>query len=333
MKLKLIKHCYHISNDVLLKKIVLVSLTVLLIIAGTLVGCDGDDPPGIDDMINYVQKTWRIVASTDDIKQVLDLDDPMSHIPFKSEIGGILTVISMKQNIDKGEYHKAAEKGATWLLPFGLKEIGLQWLSSYVSLGTVCYEYFNWLYEKANQEAFNAQVQYYIWYREDGISESEMRRDYAVRNGYLQNPRYEGSIQPSSSEFTPEDVFRVGRAFWDAKDAEQQYRVTDEELIRGSFLNALMQIKTSAIPIQTSFTLTLYVHDGSASGPVISGAQVSGQDANGISFSQTTNSAGYVTITGAPGLWSFSVSKAGYQTNTWTQFTQVTETRHAYLIK
>ena len=65
-------------------------------------------------------------------------------------------------------------------------------------------------------------------------------------------------------------------------------------------------------------TLTLYVHEGSASGPVIAGAQVTGKDAAGVSFNQTTNSSGYVTITGSPGTWQFSVSKTGYQTNSWS---------------
>jgi hypothetical protein len=40
---------------------------------------------------------------------------------------------------------------------------------------------------------------------------------------------------------------------------------------------------------KSNVTLTLYVHEGTTSGPVIVGAQVSGQDAAGSSFSQVTN--------------------------------------------
>lgn len=78
-------------------------------------------------------------------------------------------------------------------------------------------------------------------------------------------------------------------------------------------------------------TLTLYVHEGSASGPVLVGARVTGNDAGGASFDQTTNSSGYVQITGAPGTWSFTASKSGYQTNSWSQSITETCTRHAYL--
>jgi tetratricopeptide (TPR) repeat protein len=80
-------------------------------------------------------------------------------------------------------------------------------------------------------------------------------------------------------------------------------------------------------------TLTLYIHDGSANGPVIPGAQVTGQDGSGNSFQATTDSKGYVTIEGNPGTWSFSVSADGYETNNWDQ--DITEDciKHAYFQK
>jgi hypothetical protein len=80
-------------------------------------------------------------------------------------------------------------------------------------------------------------------------------------------------------------------------------------------------------------TLILYVHEGSASGPVLSRAQVTGQDGAGNSFDKTTGTSGYVTITGTPGTWQFTASKSGYQTSTWTQSTTTTCTRHAFLVK
>ena len=84
--------------------------------------------------------------------------------------------------------------------------------------------------------------------------------------------------------------------------------------------------------IEESVTLTLYVHENTASGPIIAGAQVTGQDAQGNSFYQITNSSGYVILNGMPGTWSFTASKSGYQTNSWSQAI-TTETRHAFLIK
>ena len=55
-------------------------------------------------------------------------------------------------------------------------------------------------------------------------------------------------------------------------------------------------------------TETIYVHDGDMNGPVIPGAQVSGLDGLRNSVQGTTNSNGYVTLTGYPGscvLYSF----------------------------
>ena len=87
----------------------------------------------------------------------------------------------------------------------------------------------------------------------------------------------------------------------------------------------------SHTPTPTTVTLTIYVHDGSASGPIISGASVMGSDASGTSFSQTTNSEGYFTITGTSGVWQFSVSKPGYQTYYSSQIISSTCTRDPYL--
>ncbi|MDP2719401.1 MAG: hypothetical protein Q8P44_06190 [Dehalococcoidia bacterium] len=84
---------------------------------------------------------------------------------------------------------------------------------------------------------------------------------------------------------------------------------------------------------QAPVTLTLYVHENSASGPIISGAQVTGQDGAGASFSQVTNSSGYVSISGTAGTWSFTASKSGFNTNSWSQSITATDTKHAYMVK
>jgi len=66
----------------------------------------------------------------------------------------------------------------------------------------------------------------------------------------------------------------------------------------------------AAVSKSAPVTLTLYVHEGSTGGPVISGALVAGQDGVGQAFSQTTNTAGCVIINGVPGTWVFSVSES-----------------------
>ncbi|MEM3486376.1 MAG: PKD domain-containing protein [Candidatus Methanomethyliaceae archaeon] len=90
-------------------------------------------------------------------------------------------------------------------------------------------------------------------------------------------------------------------------------------------------IKSCGFGENSTVTLTLYVHEGSATGPVIAGAKVQGQDGGGNTFDQTTNDSGYVALTGVAGTWQFTVSKSGYKTNSWSQAITETCTKHAYL--
>jgi hypothetical protein len=70
-------------------------------------------------------------------------------------------------------------------------------------------------------------------------------------------------------------------------------------------------------PLDQDVTLTLYVHAGSETGPFLSGVRVTGNDAGGTSFDKTTGTGGYVTITGASGLWHFKIEKLGYKPVEW----------------
>jgi hypothetical protein len=86
-------------------------------------------------------------------------------------------------------------------------------------------------------------------------------------------------------------------------------------------------------PQDTQVTLTLYVHEGSKSGPVIPGATVIGQDGSGNSFSGTADVNGIVTLTGIPGTWYFTASASGYVDNPWDQSITSTCTKHAFIQK
>ncbi len=101
------------------------------------------------------------------------------------------------------------------------------------------------------------------------------------------------------------------------------------EVEKDSEATAAADVVSIGFPV----TLNLYVHEGYASGPTISGVQVTGEDGAGHSFEQTTSSDGYVTITGIPGTWSFSASADGYETNKWDQEITETDTKDAYLIE
>ena len=80
----------------------------------------------------------------------------------------------------------------------------------------------------------------------------------------------------------------------------------------------------------TNVTLTLYIHDG-AGGTVISGVAVTGVDAIGTAFSETTNASGFVTVTGAAGTWSFTSVKSGFSNRSWSQ--NITETGAVHTFK
>ncbi|MEN6513014.1 PKD domain-containing protein [Methanoculleus sp.] len=85
--------------------------------------------------------------------------------------------------------------------------------------------------------------------------------------------------------------------------------------------------------IQSTYvTLTLYVHESSTSGPLLSNVQVTGSDGAGNPFSKITSSGGYVTITGTPGTWSFTASKSEYDSSSWSQSITTSCERHAYLV-
>jgi len=65
---------------------------------------------------------------------------------------------------------------------------------------------------------------------------------------------------------------------------------------------------------QDQVSQTVYVHEGDLNGTLLSGVQVVGQDAAGISFQATTDSNGIVVVNGQPGSWQFVFTKEGYET-------------------
>ncbi len=93
------------------------------------------------------------------------------------------------------------------------------------------------------------------------------------------------------------------------------------------------QVAAPSQPPVARVALTLYVYEGSVTGPLIPGARVTGQDGGGSNFDQTTNSSGYVTVFGLPGTWRFVAAKDSYQPNSWSQDISSTCTRYAFLQK
>jgi hypothetical protein len=71
----------------------------------------------------------------------------------------------------------------------------------------------------------------------------------------------------------------------------------------------------ASVPSEESqVTLTLYLLDGRATGPILPDVSVTSYDAEGNDFTGITDSNGSVVITGMPGTWSFLLAKNRFET-------------------
>ena len=89
-------------------------------------------------------------------------------------------------------------------------------------------------------------------------------------------------------------------------------------MIRGSCLAAALMLLIGSSMILTAssqeqVSQTVYVHEGDLNGTLLSGVQVTGQDAAGNSFEGVTDSNGVAVVIGQPGTWQFEFTKNGYE--------------------
>lgn len=89
----------------------------------------------------------------------------------------------------------------------------------------------------------------------------------------------------------------------------------------------------SAASAQDQIALSVYVHEGSLNGTVLSGVQVSGQDARGSSIDATSDENGVAVLKGLPGTWKLAFKKDGYEPIELTYEATQTEEVAAYLEK
>ena len=89
-------------------------------------------------------------------------------------------------------------------------------------------------------------------------------------------------------------------------------------MIKGSCLAALILLIGSSMILSASaqeqVSQTVYVYEGDFNGTLLSGVQVTGQDAAGNSFGEMTDSNGIAVVNGQPGTWQFVFTKEGYET-------------------
>jgi hypothetical protein len=90
---------------------------------------------------------------------------------------------------------------------------------------------------------------------------------------------------------------------------------------------------SSGASSQDSVALTVYVHEGSIDGDLLSGVAITGMDADGNSFEEKTGTSGTAVVSGTPGTWQFSFEKSGYKPLYLTYNATQTESTAAYLEK
>jgi len=84
---------------------------------------------------------------------------------------------------------------------------------------------------------------------------------------------------------------------------------------------------------QEQVALTIYIHEGDLNGTMLSGVQITGQDAEGSSFEGITDSNGAAVIKGQPGTWKFAFAKKGYDALSLEYDVTQTDEAAAYLQK
>ncbi len=99
------------------------------------------------------------------------------------------------------------------------------------------------------------------------------------------------------------------------------------------YLAAMLILSGMILPAssQEQVALTVYVHEGDLDGALLTGVKISGQDASGNEFVQTTDTSGAAVVQGERGTWQFAFQKEGYDTLYLTYNATQTEETAAFL--
>jgi len=206
-----------------------------------------EDPATDKQILTYINDSWGVVAVVDDLARW----NANTGIPFKDEIGGILTVIAMAEQVQSEKYRKAAITGGEWLAWLALKAAGYGWLRPFALFVEGTYKGGEWFVKEVDKNAFNSQVCAYLYYRNEGYSDEEIQKTFGFVDdeGWLLatgtgcppwRPRLTG-------RFKPEDVFRIGRLVWNAK-LSGSYKQRDIESIKDAFIHSIRPVEPNRSP-------------------------------------------------------------------------------------
>lgn len=205
-----------------------------------------ENPATDKQILTYINDSWGVVAAVDDLARW----NANTGIPFKDEIGGILTVMAMAEQVQNEKYRKAAITGGEWLAWQALKLAGYGWLRPFALLVEVTYKGGVWFVKELDEGAFNAQICAYLYYRREGRSVEEIKDLFVTDDGWVLTAMGTGcppGYPRLTGRFKPEDVFRIGRAIWDAKQSGS-YKQRDTESIREAFIDAIRPVAPNQPP-------------------------------------------------------------------------------------
>jgi len=205
-----------------------------------------ENPATDEQILTYINDSWGVVAAVDELARW----NANTGIPFKDEIGGILTVMAMTEQVQNEEYRKAAITGGEWLAWQALKAAGYGWLRPFALLVEATYKGGVWFVKELDEGAFNAQICAYLYYRQEGYSVKEIKDLFVTDDGWVLTAMGTGcppGYPRLTGRFKPEDVFRIGSAIWDAKQAGS-YKQRDTESIRDAFIDAIRPVEPNQSP-------------------------------------------------------------------------------------
>jgi len=204
------------------------------------------NPATNKQILTYINDSWGVVAAVDDLARW----NANTGIPFKDEIGGILTVMAMTEQVQNEKYRKAAITGGEWLAWQALKTAGYGWLRPFALLVEATYKGGVWFVKELDEGAFNAQICAYLYYRREGYSVEEIKDLFVTDDGWVLTAMGTGcppGYPRLTGRFKPEDVFRIGSLVWDAKQSGN-YRQRDTESIRVAFIDAIWPVTPNQPP-------------------------------------------------------------------------------------
>jgi len=211
------------------------------------------DPASMKKMVDYVKNVWEISASTKTIENIIGTyKDPGSSIGFNSLLGGLLTATSVSLSAQEGDYARAAKTASEYLIPLSLEQCGYYFLSGWTILGTTTYKFFDLLANRFNNGAFNAQIRYWIYYR-NVLKWSP--QDIINLNGpgeWLIDPEHQLGTYAPIKGWTPEDVYEIGEQYYQLRygeDTGDSHKPGNEAIIKAAFVKAMGSYQAGGLPV------------------------------------------------------------------------------------